>query len=155
MWDCLETCTRTQKLTFSRSMKHTVSAHGVTIFVHRSKRFVEPCKYCLENKNVLKLRVPVAVKHPLHRLTESWFATYVQLGLFKRLFPNIPLIAVTATATQRILNDVQTVLGLRKPKKLVASRFRSNLFFSIRFKVRVAFHCGNCALFASCCYSAS
>ena len=39
-------------------------------------------------------------------------ADYLRLGLLKRLFPAVPIMALTATATARVRADVQTMLGI-------------------------------------------
>lgn len=38
---------------------------------------------------------------------------YRELGKLKKMFPNIPILAVTATATARVRNDIVNSLGLR------------------------------------------
>ena len=39
-------------------------------------------------------------------------ADYLRLGVLKRLFPAVPIMALTATATARVRADVQTLLGI-------------------------------------------
>lgn len=60
---------------------------------------------------------------------------YVQLGRLKQAFPMIPLLALTATASDPVRKDVCQILGLR-PNHLFlrSSANRSNLHYSVRCK---------------------
>ena len=60
---------------------------------------------------------------------------YVQLGRLKQAFPMIPLLALTATASDPVRKDVCQILGLR-PNHLFlrSSANRSNLRYSVRCK---------------------
>ncbi len=60
---------------------------------------------------------------------------YVQLGKLKQAFPMIPLLALTATASDPVRKDVCQILGLR-PNHLFlrSSANRSNLHYSVRCK---------------------
>ena len=60
---------------------------------------------------------------------------YVQLGRLKQAFPTIPLLALTATASDPVRTDVCKILGLR-PNHLFlrSSANRTNLHYSVRCK---------------------
>jgi len=49
--------------------------------------------------------------------------------------PNIPMIALTATATPKVQSDIVENLGLRKAKVFISSFNRPNLYYEIRPKV--------------------
>src|SRR5579859_532524 len=57
---------------------------------------------------------------------------YRQLHGLRREFPNLPIAAFTASATQRVRHDVVEQLGLRDPHKHIASFFRHNLRYLVR-----------------------
>ena len=60
---------------------------------------------------------------------------YAQLGILKRHFPDIPLIAVTATASDRVRNDCCKILAIAPNHQLFrSSANRPNLTYSIREK---------------------
>jgi len=59
---------------------------------------------------------------------------YRKLSKIKSLFPNIPIIALTATATPRVKEDIQKQLKLGNASKYQASFNRENLFYSIEEK---------------------
>jgi ATP-dependent DNA helicase RecQ len=57
---------------------------------------------------------------------------YRQLRFLKQSFPNVPLIAVTATADKLTRKDIAQQLGLTKPEMFVASFDRPNLHLEVR-----------------------
>jgi ATP-dependent DNA helicase RecQ len=56
---------------------------------------------------------------------------YRQLAQLRELFPGTPLMALTATATRRVQNDIVTQLRLRRPSCYVASFNRPNLTYRV------------------------
>ncbi len=56
---------------------------------------------------------------------------YRQLGIFRKAFPNAVCIALTATATPRVQDDIANNLNLIEHKKYVASFNRENLFLEV------------------------
>ncbi|XP_071552976.1 LOW QUALITY PROTEIN: uncharacterized protein [Panulirus ornatus] len=60
---------------------------------------------------------------------------YLRLGFLRSKIPTIPWIALTATATAKVVDDIYVQLKLKKPvAKFKSSCFRSNLFYDVRFK---------------------
>ncbi len=57
---------------------------------------------------------------------------YRQLKLLRDQFPDTPIAAFTASATQRVRHDILAQLGLREPGKFIASFHRSNLRIFMR-----------------------
>lgn len=51
--------------------------------------------------------------------------------------PDVPIIALTATATPKVQNDILKNLGLRSPKIFVSSFNRPNLYYEIQPKINV------------------
>jgi ATP-dependent DNA helicase RecQ len=51
--------------------------------------------------------------------------------------PNIPVIALTATATPKVQSDIVKNLGLRKPAIFISSFNRPNLYYEIQPKINV------------------
>lgn len=56
---------------------------------------------------------------------------YRQLAQLRPLFPDVPLMALTATATERVRSDIVTQLKLREPRCYVASFNRPNLTYRV------------------------
>eukprot|EP01083_Nonionella_stella_P207966 755024_1 len=57
-----------------------------------------------------------------------------RLHFLKERFPKVPLIALTATATDRVRNDVISALKMKKPKVIVGDFDRPNIQYAVRFK---------------------
>src|SRR5579862_4511077 len=56
---------------------------------------------------------------------------YRQLANLRELFPTVPMMALTATATERVRKDIVTHLKLREPCRYVASFNRPNLTYRV------------------------
>jgi ATP-dependent DNA helicase RecQ len=57
---------------------------------------------------------------------------YRQLKLLREAFPEVPIAAFTASATQRVRHDIVHQLALKEPHKYIASFHRPNLRYIIR-----------------------
>lgn len=56
---------------------------------------------------------------------------YLKLGQLRTRYPNVPIIALTATATSKVLKDILDTLELKEPKNIIASSFRKNLYYDV------------------------
>lgn len=59
---------------------------------------------------------------------------YRQLRRLRTRYPNVPVMALTATATRRVQDDIEVQLELRSPHIHIASFNRSNLYYDVRPK---------------------
>jgi ATP-dependent DNA helicase RecQ len=59
---------------------------------------------------------------------------YIQLGRLKRYFPEVPLIALTATADKLVRKDIIERLGLKNYELFVSSFNRENIFYRVEPK---------------------
>ncbi len=59
---------------------------------------------------------------------------YRKLNFLKKKFPEVPIIALTATATPKVREDTINQLGISHGKTYVASFDRANLFYRVRAK---------------------
>lgn len=64
---------------------------------------------------------------------------YRQIGILRRRFPRVPMMALTATATERVRRDILSQLGLRDPLVHIASFNRPNLSYEVRDKRKGSF----------------
>ncbi|OMO57824.1 hypothetical protein COLO4_35077 [Corchorus olitorius] len=62
---------------------------------------------------------------------------YKNLGILKIQFPNVPVVALTATATLKVQNDLMEMLHIPRCVKFVSSVKRPNLFYMVREKSSV------------------
>ncbi len=56
---------------------------------------------------------------------------YLKIAEIRTLIPNVPILALTATATPDVVNDIMDKLNFRKPLLLKASFVRKNLSYSV------------------------
>ncbi len=56
---------------------------------------------------------------------------YLKIAEIRTLIPNVPILALTATATPDVVNDIMDKLNFRKPLLLKASFVRRNLSYSV------------------------
>jgi len=59
---------------------------------------------------------------------------YRQLRQLRQRFPQVPMMALTATATERVRQDIQEQLDLREPIIHISSFNRPNLYYEVRSK---------------------
>ncbi len=64
---------------------------------------------------------------------------YRQLHRLRTRFPDIPIAAFTATATERVRQDIVRQLALRQPRIHIASFNRPNLHYSVRPKTKATY----------------
>lgn len=63
---------------------------------------------------------------------------YVQLGLLRRRFPQVPLIALTATADPQTRVDIRNCLGLQEAREFIAGFDRPNIRYTVAEKAKPA-----------------
>ena len=63
--------------------------------------------------------------------TDSLLADYKFLGVLKRQFPTVPILGLTATATQEVVDDVIKMLSIPNSLILRAPLNRANLFYEV------------------------
>lgn len=89
----------------------------------------------LKKWNVTRFAVDEA--HCISEWGHDFRPEYRQLSDLRRLFPDLPFMALTATATDRVRSDILTQLRLKNPKSFVASFNRPNLAYRIENKQAV------------------
>lgn len=58
--------------------------------------------------------------------------SYMRLGELRERFPEIPILALTASATPEVLDDIARCLGMRRPEVHALSFRRDNIAFVVR-----------------------
>jgi RecQ family ATP-dependent DNA helicase len=81
-------------------------------------------------------RIAVDEAHCISEWGHDFRPSFKQLDFFKREFPDVPIICCTATATQRVRDDIIKTLGLnsRTLKTFTMTTGRPNLHYEVRFK---------------------
>lgn len=57
---------------------------------------------------------------------------YLQIASIRSLLPGVPVLALTATATPRVVDDIQAQLGFAQPNVFRMSFARKNLYYVVR-----------------------
>jgi ATP-dependent DNA helicase RecQ len=86
----------------------------------------------LQRWNVQLIAVDEA--HCISEWGHDFRPEYRQIADLRKLFPDVPFMALTATATERVREDIITHLKLREPKIYVASFNRPNLTYRVLAK---------------------
>ncbi len=89
----------------------------------------------LKQWNVCRFAVDEA--HCISEWGHDFRPEYRQLSKLRNFFPDTPFMALTATATERVRNDIVLQLRLKNPKSFVASFNRPNLTYRIETKQAV------------------
>jgi ATP-dependent DNA helicase RecQ len=79
--------------------------------------------------NVVRFAVDEA--HCISEWGHDFRPEYRRLAEVRRTFPEVPILALTATATERVRRDIVSSLHLRDPARYVASFNRPNLHYRV------------------------
>ena len=83
----------------------------------------------LRTWNVMRFAIDEA--HCISEWGHDFRPEYRRLSQLRKSFPGVPILALTATATDRVRRDIVTSLGLRDPAAYVASFNRPNLTYRV------------------------
>ena len=76
-------------------------------------------------------RIAVDEAHCVSEWGHDFRPEYRQLAVLRERFPAVPILAVTATATDRVRIDIERFLQLREPRRFVGSFNRANLQYRV------------------------
>nr|XP_043629447.1 ATP-dependent DNA helicase Q-like 2 [Erigeron canadensis] len=103
--------------------------------VSKSKRFVSKLEKCHHAGRLSLISIDEA--HCCSQWGHDFRPDYKNLGILKTQFPNVPVIALTATATKKVQLDLMEMLNIPKCVKFVSTVNRPNLFYMVRDKSSV------------------
>ena len=103
------------------------------IYVAPERLFAEQF---LEFLNIIKNKIGIAgfaidEAHCVSEWGHDFRPEYRQLSRIRQIFPDVPMIGLTATATERVREDISQQLELKNPYIHVASFNRSNLYYEV------------------------
>src|SRR6266478_2757942 len=104
---------------------------------HYRLLYLSPERIALDGAPAWLGRVPVSFfaideAHCISEWGHDFRPEYRQLSRLRELFPDRPIAAFTASATQRVRHDIIEQLRLREPYKHIASFRRPNLRYIVR-----------------------
>jgi ATP-dependent DNA helicase RecQ len=83
----------------------------------------------LKSQNVVLFAIDEA--HCVSQWGHDFREDYGKLALLREVKPGVPILALTATATPRVLTDIEKQLRIQKPERHVYGFYRPNLFYQV------------------------
>lgn len=84
----------------------------------------------LYNDNILS-RVAVDEAHCVSQWGHDFRPAYIKLGNLRKRYPDVPFMALSATANSTVVEDIVSCLHLKNLTKFVISDFRKNLHYDV------------------------
>ncbi|KAI5923298.1 hypothetical protein F4810DRAFT_669674 [Camillea tinctor] len=97
--------------------------------INKSKHFLNGLETLYRNKKLARLVIDEA--HCVSQWGHDFRPDYKELGSFRERFPGVPLMALTATATQNVIMDVKHNLGIEECDEFSQSFNRPNLYYEV------------------------
>jgi ATP-dependent DNA helicase RecQ len=123
---------------FERSQRERAALNGRVrlLYVAPERLLSENFLYLLDQieSNVGLSLLAVDEAHCVSEWGHDFRPEYRQLGQLRTRYPRSPMLALTATATERVRQDILTQLRLRDPYVHIASFNRPNLSYEVRPK---------------------
>ena len=113
-----------------RQVVQGIRAGEIRLLYVAPERVIEP-RFAdfLQTLNISLVAIDEA--HCVSEWGHEFRPAYRELAGLRRVCPTAPVIALTATATERVRADILSQLGLRQPQSFISSFNRPNLTYSV------------------------
>ncbi|XP_026764824.2 ATP-dependent DNA helicase Q1-like [Galleria mellonella] len=95
----------------------------------KSKRFMSNLQKCYADGRLQ--RIAIDEVHCCSQWGHDFRPDYKYLGILSNMFPNVPILGLTATATAHVLSDVQKILNIPGCLVIKSTFNRPNLYYKI------------------------
>ena len=109
-----------------------ISLLYVTPELLQTERFQRILTQLYDTKRLALIAIDEA--HCLSTWGHDFRTAYRKLDCFKREFPTVPIMACTATATKKVIQDIRNVLFMENVPCHISSFNRINISYEVRFK---------------------
>ncbi|CAL1262317.1 unnamed protein product [Larinioides sclopetarius] len=118
--DLMSPSPRTKLLYITPELANTSGFHSLLDHLHKTNNIA---------------RIAVDEAHCVSQWGHNFRPDYLKLGLLRVKYPAVPWVALTATASIKVMDDVLAQLKLCQPVAIFkTSCFRPNLFYDVSFK---------------------
>lgn len=119
-----------QDLLEKKSIFHQISVSERFILYLSPERVQKPgFQRWIQSKSISLFAIDEA--HCVSQWGHDFRSDYGMLGILKKLKPQVPILAMTASATPIVLQDIEKQLELKNAKQMVYGFYRPNLFFQV------------------------
>ena len=108
------------------------AAHGAYKFLYVSPERLKTELFLERAKKMNLNLLAIDEAHCISQWGYDFRPPYLEIANFRELFPDLPCIALTATATEDVKIDIQEKLNFNKGKLFQKSFARDNLSYSVR-----------------------
>ncbi len=108
------------------------AAHGAYKFLYISPERLQTELFQARVKKMKLALLAVDEAHCISQWGYDFRPPYLEIGAFREQFPELPCIALTATATEHVKVDIQEKLLFKSAKVFQKSFSRDNLSYSVR-----------------------
>lgn len=108
---------------------HVIENGGILYVSPEKAKTLSFQEWYRSNDNIILNVIDEA--HCISQWGHDFRREYTQLHLLRFWHPNVPLLALTASATPDVLHDVNTSLGMKNPNYFIFGFYRSNLYLQV------------------------
>lgn len=110
--------------------------HGRYKFLYLSP---ERLQSDIVQERIKRMKVNLLVVDEAHCISQWGYdfrPPYTKIAEIRELFPSVPVLALTATATPNVVNDIQEKLNFREKHVIQKSFYRPNLYYNVNHTER-------------------